>query len=50
MKPKVAFFKGSIKIKTLARFAKKKREKKQIPDEFEMRAQISLQTLQTLKG
>ena len=28
MKPKVAFFKGSIKIKTLARFAKKKKEKR----------------------
>ena len=48
MKPKVAFFKGSIKSKTLARFTKKKK-KTQIPDEFEMREQISLQTLQTLK-
>ena len=28
MKPKVAFFKGSIKIKTLARFVKKKKEKR----------------------
>ena len=48
MKPKVAFFKGSIKInKTLARLTKKRREKTQIPDEFEMREQISLHTADT---